>query len=66
MTTMQGGLAQAVEFVHTLTDEAIADAVTNEDPSEHPKFKDRLPLKALVPTYDSAARWTGVFFSRGC
>lgn len=41
---MQAGLAQAVEFVHTLTDEAIADAVTNEDPSEHPKFKDRLRL----------------------
>ncbi len=26
----------------------------------------RLPMEALVPTYDQQVRWTGFFYPRGC
>jgi hypothetical protein len=41
---MTEALAEAERFIQTLTDDDFTSALLNEDPSEHPKFKDRLRL----------------------
>lgn len=59
------GNAYDIEGVVTLPDGRRAYRVRLAETLE-PKYADKLPLQALVPTYDYQRRWTGFFYSRGC